>query len=132
PLAVGQSQLQRVRPLLVALLRERVMERDASHRAGQLARPRQLVALPAGRAGGVPFAVVAGAGAHEALRPLVESPHAVDLQAGMLLRLLLLVREGLPEVVDDQLGLGASLHAVLGRRQRDGERLAVTLPLAEK
>ena len=76
---------------------------------GQLARPDQLVAFPAGRAGGVPFAVVADGGAHEALGSLVEAPEPFDLQARVLLGLLLLVVERLPEIVDLQLASAVPL-----------------------
>src|SRR5262245_39869594 len=74
PLAVRTAHLEGVRPLLVTLAGEGVVEGDASHRAGELARPDQLVAFPARGAGGVPLAVAAGAGAHEALRALVVAP----------------------------------------------------------
>src|SRR3954471_2939800 len=99
-----------MRPLLVALLGEGVVEGDAAHRTGQLARPDELVPFPARRARGVPLAHVAGGGTHVSPRAPVVSPEAVSLQAFVLLRLLLFVRERLPEVVDDQLRLGAALH----------------------
>src|SRR4029079_15744359 len=100
-------------------------------RPRELTRPDQLVAFPAGRAGSVPFAVVASSGADEPLRALVVTPEAIHLEARVLLRLLLLVRERVPEVVDDQLALGGGFHGVLRRRHRARERLDVALPFAE-
>src|SRR6516225_7347687 len=93
PLAVRPAHLEDVHPLLVALLGEGVVERDAPHRARQLAGPDHLVPLPAGGARGVPLAVVADGGAHEPLRALVVAPEAFDLDAGVLLGLLLFVAE---------------------------------------